>query len=195
MKNFVIATMSKEESLSFVSNHVALIRRVLFSRSLRLLPLSQQVGVIDGLAMIMCELPGLLQLTDDQHLLPFLSEVLKMASVADGEMTDAALTDAVVDKNGFAKSELEASGLHPSHASALFFRRTCVVEVDPGLYVVVPEEVPAGIQQRISAIVLLHSVIRGHADTFFDAEVSTPVGTYRRSQSGYGFDSNSRSCR
>jgi len=150
---------------------------VLFSRSLRLLPLPQQVGVVEGLGIIVKQAPKLLPLSD-QHLLAFLSELLKMSSVADGEMQDPSLKEFVIDKNGYAGSQAEAErklGSYPSHASALFFRRECVLEVNNDKFVI-PEELPAGIQLRVSSIVLLHSVIRGYSDPFFDAKGSTPIG-------------------
>jgi transformation/transcription domain-associated protein len=174
---------SNDEAKVFVSDHLSLIRRVLFSRSLKLLPLPQQVGVVEGLAVIIKEIPGVIPLSD-QHLLAFLSELLKMSSVADGEMSDPTLKDFVVDKNGYTVSSFHQpvqgesnSSSYPSHASALFFRRECVLDVH-GRKVVVPEELPAGVQLRVSSILLLHSVIRGYPDAFFDAQTATPVGKY-----------------
>jgi hypothetical protein len=151
-----------------------LLRKVLFSRSLRLLPLNQQVGVVEGLSVFVQKVPELFDLKD-QHLLAFLSELLKMSSVADGEMTDNGLEDCVVDKNGFTDSLKDTNTSFPTHSSSLFFRRLCVMQVD-GRHIVVPEELPTGIQLRVSTISLLHAVIRGHSEAFFDAEVSTPVG-------------------
>jgi transformation/transcription domain-associated protein len=173
---------SNDKAKEFVSDHLSLIRRVLFSRSLRLLPLPQQVGVVEGLAVIIKEIPGVIPLSD-QHLLAFLSELLKMSSVADGEMSDSTLKDFVVDKNGYTVSSFHQPvpgesdfSPYPSHASALFFRRECVLDVN-GAKVVVPEELPAGVQLRVSSILLLHSVIRGYPDSFFDAKTATPIGT------------------
>lgn len=177
----MVDTMSKEAALKLFQDNLTRIKRVLFSRSLRLLPLPEQIGVIEALAVIVKHVPALFPL-DDQHLLAFLSELLKMASVADGEMTDTNLTGTVVDKNGIAISvqslrkdqELQSPDIL---ASALFLRRDCVLAVS-GANVVVPEELPSGIQLRVSAISLLRCVIRGHADPFFDAESATPIGMY-----------------
>jgi transformation/transcription domain-associated protein len=156
---------------------MTLIRRVLFSRSLRLMPLPQQVGVIEGLALLVNEVPSLFPLAD-QHLLAFLSELLKMSSVADGEMADTTLTNSVVDKNGYVASQSDSNfDQYPSHASALFFRRECVA-MAIGKRIVIPEEMPVGVQLRVSSIALLHAVIRGHSNAFFDAETASPVGTY-----------------
>jgi hypothetical protein len=146
--------------------------------------LPEQVGVIEGLAALSDQLPNLIPL-DDQHLLAFLSELLKMASVADGEMSDPNFIGSSVDRNGFVvpaeeqskKSENESKGSPPFRASSLFLRRECVVYCREGK-IVVSAELPLGIQLRISTIALLRSVIRGHPDTFFDSDTSTPVGTY-----------------
>ena len=158
-----------------------MIRRVIFSRSLRLLPLAEQVGAVEALAFIVKEAQGILPLSD-QHLLAFLSELLKMSSVADGEMTDSSLVLYVVDKNGYAlagKKPNSSSNLRsercPSHASAIFFRRECVLQMERNKFII-PEELPHGVQLRVSSISLLHSVILGHPNEFFDAEVSTPIG-------------------
>lgn len=172
----VISSMNADESNSFFMNHIAILRRVMFSRSLKLMSLPQQVGAIEGLAIIIKEVPSLLPLSD-QHLLAFLSELLKMSSVADGEMTDKSLENAVVDKNGF----IFGSGgvnidQNPSHASSLFYRRECVV-IANGTKLVIPEELPMGVQLRVSSISLLHAVIRVYTDPFFDAAGTTPIGT------------------
>lgn len=165
-----------EENLDFVRSRVDLIRRVIFSRTLRLLPLPHQVGAIEGLATIAQFFPSLFPLSD-QHVLTFLSELLKMASVADGEMTDSKLNDIVVDKDGYVPSETSADrSLHPRQSSSLFYRRECVIALN-SLLVVVPSELPTGIQFRVSSIILLRSIIQNNSDAFFDADSTTPIGT------------------
>lgn len=174
--------MDKKNAKVMFQKHITIIRRVLFSRSLRLLPLMEQVGAVEALSVLVDRLPDLIPL-EDQHLLSFLSELLKMASVADGEMTDPNLACSVVDKNGFVipaqESHLSPKETQPSEsairASSLFLRRDCVVLVGE-VKLFVGEELPPGVQLRVSSIELLRSVIRGHADAFFDAETSTPVG-------------------
>ena len=176
--NFFVAPFTNTK---YFEERLSIVRRALFSRSLRLMPLPQQVGVVEGLGVIVNELPGLLPMTD-QHLLAFLSELLKMASVADGEMSDKTLMNSVVDKNGFVGSQTDSNlSVYPSHASALFFRRECAVTI-LGKKVVVPEELPAGVQLRVSSINLLHAVIRAHSSSFFDAETASPIGTYIHSR-------------
>lgn len=176
-KHFV----SREDFEKFLENQLSSLRRVIFSRSLRLLPLPEQVGAVEALAFVIKEAKSVLPISD-QHLLAFLSELLKMSSVADGEMSDPALLGCV-DKNGYTSKPSKANSVSvlasvafPSHASALFYRRECILETQDSKYVV-PEELPHGVQLRVSSISLLHSVICGHPDAFFDAEVSTPIGT------------------
>jgi hypothetical protein len=180
LKHF-IRPKNNEEYERVFSKHVSLIRKVIFSRSLRLLPLAEQVGAVDALAFLVKEVNSILPLTDP-HQLAFLSELLKMSSVADGEMSDPALTGHVVDKNGKASTgkttttqSSHRQDTSPSHASAIFRRRECILEIE-GHHFVVPEELPDGVQLRVSAISLLRAVIKGHPDAFFDAEVSTPIG-------------------
>ena len=183
LKHYVVDAMPTESCLKLFQDSLPVIKRVLFSRSLRLLPLPEQIGVVEALTVIVQQVPELFPL-NDQHLLAFLSELLKMASVADGEMTDSNLTGSVINKNGLAVTvqSKQASRKDPSlprsgiPSSALFLRRDCILAV-PGAKIVVPEELPVGVQLRVSAISLLRFVIRGHADPFFDAETSTPIGT------------------
>lgn len=185
IKHYVFDAMPSDKCVELLNEHMALIKRVLFSRSLRLLPLPEQVGAVEALATVVDQLPKLIPL-DDQHLLAFLSELLKMSSVADGEMTDPNLVGTVVDKNGYAISAHESAGAsrkeskitdHERSPSAFFLRRDCVLET-AGKMVFVPRESPNGVQLRASSIHLLRAVIRGHADSFFDAESSTPIGAY-----------------
>jgi hypothetical protein len=164
---------------TFVSepDQMTLLRKVLFSRSLRLLPLPHQTGVVEGLAIVIQQLRRVLSLSD-QHLLAFISELLKMSSVADGEMNDASMRDIIVDKNGYTVSEPSSavsSQSVPTHASSVFHRRLCVIKSE-GASVVVPEQCPPGVQLRVSTVVLLHALIRSYPDPFFDAEQATPVG-------------------
>ena len=175
--------MAKVDAKSILQKHIVLIRRVLFSRSLRLLPLKEQVGAVEALTVLVDQIPELIPL-EDQHLLAFLSELLKMASVADGEMTDNNLIGSVVNKNGFVlpghqtKND-DIQDTNPTiRPSSLFLRRDCILTID-SCKILVGEELPFGVQLRVSSIKLLRSIIRGHPDNFFDAESSTPVGKSR----------------
>ena len=175
LKYFVGESSHTDKNLDFVKGRIDLIRRVIFSRTLRLLPLPHQVGAIEGLATIVKFFPSLFPL-NDQHVLTFLSELLKMTSVADGEMTDNKLNDIVVDKDGNVPSETTTDrSVHPRHSSSLFYRRECVIAQN-GLFVVVPCELPTGVQFRVSSIVLVHSIIQHNSNAFFDADSTTPIG-------------------
>ena len=103
-----------------------------------------------------------------------------MCSVADGEMSDKPLLGCTVDKNGFTSNIGDKRTHFPSHASALFFRRSLILEIaGQSARVVIPKELPPGVQLRVSSISLLHSVVRGYTDVFFDAESSTSIGNIR----------------
>jgi hypothetical protein len=173
---FVSEPSGSPLEVEFVRERIDLIRRVLFSRTLRLLPLSHQVGTVEGLATVVKLFPYLLPLVD-QHVLTFLSELLKMASVADKEMSDEKLREIVVDKDGFVPLETVADrAQYPRHSSTLFYRRECVLTFG-NLNVVIQPELSAGIQFRVSTIILLHTIIKNNSDLFFDADSTTPIGT------------------
>ena len=180
LKQYLIDRLGPTECKAVMEKHMSVIKRVLFSRSLRLLPLPEQVGTVEALSIIVDQIPDLMSL-DDQHLLAFLSELLKMSSVADGEMSDANLGGCVVDKNGFAvrvdeKSKKDLDGkVSGDFSTSVFSRRDCLVKV-AGRTLFLDEELPTGVQLRVSTISLLRSVIRGHPNPFFDAETSSPIG-------------------
>lgn len=107
----------------------------------------------------------------------------------DGEMTDSNSSSPVVDRDGFVLQAHEVQrnrDVRPPEAivrpSSLFLRRYCVV-VSNDVKFLVEEELPPGVQFRVSSIMLLRSVIRGYPDAFFDSEPTTPVGN-----SKYGFE-------
>jgi transformation/transcription domain-associated protein len=161
-----------------LTRHKATIKRVLFTRSLRLLPLPEQVAVIEALTIVVDFVPGVIPISD-QNLLAFLSEFLKLSSIADGEMSDPNIVGFVVDKNGFAGKIQNARNGRPSrHINAIYRRRECVARIGDKAFVLIPEELPLGVQLRVSAIRLFNTVIRRHSDGFFDADPSTPIGKF-----------------
>lgn len=183
MKLYMVDSLSTPDLEEVLSSHMPTIKRLLFARSLRLLPLSEQVGVFDALAFLTQEIPSSIPLSD-QHLLAFLSEFLKMASIGDGEMKDPNLSERVVDKNGFVISPQDGespqaiSQLSAAHTSSIFLRRECAAKSPvEGSYIVIPEELPYGVQLRVSGLRLFRAVIRQHVDEFFDADSATPIGT------------------
>lgn len=182
IKLYIIDSTPKKTLDKLLSCHMTTIKRLLFLRSLRLLPLSEQVGVFEALVFLIQEAPSLVPLSD-QHLLAFLSEFLKMSSIGDRDMTDLNMSGYVVDKNGFVSSAQDKDPQRPmsqlqAHACAVFLRRECATKSPvEGSYVIIPEELPNGIQLRVSGLRLFRAVIRQHADEFFDADSATPVGT------------------
>ena len=185
LKHFVLDTMP-DPKFEFAPK-LPLIKRVLFTRSLRLLPLPEQIGVIEALGFVVDCIPGLISISD-QQLVGLLSEFLKMASIVDGEMTDSSIIAQFADKNGYtastqggvpASANLQPNILLPQ-ASSIFLRQECVARSgNKGIYFIIPEELPNGIQLRVSALRMFRALIRRHADDFFDAEASTPVGNIR----------------
>ena len=172
---FDVLDLSEREQK--VASLMSTIKRVLFTRSLRLLPLPEQVAVIEALSTLVDFVPGLLPIAD-QHLLAFLSEFLKLSSIADGDITDTSIVGFVVDKNGFTGA-MPASrySLGATHVTGLFLRRECVARLCGDKYISIPEELPLGVQLRVSALRLVNTVICRHADGFFDADATTtPIG-------------------
>lgn len=169
--------MTSEEREKKMSSHMSTIKRVLFTRSLRLLPLPEQVAVIEALSTLVDFVPGLLPVAD-QHLLAFLSEFLKLSSIADGEMSDSSIVGFVVDKNGFTGNMSPSRYSRSNHMTGIFLRRECVARLCCDKFISIPEELPLGVQLRVSALRLLNTVIRRHADGFFDADVATPIGKF-----------------
>ena len=135
-EHYFLNALSDADIKSSLEKQIVLIRRVLFSRSLRLLPLREQVGAVEALTVLVDQVPNLIPLKD-QHLLAFLSELLKMASVADGEMKDNNLIGSVVDKNGFVLPDQrhhtppkDVKDVDPTlRPSSLFLRRDCILTI------------------------------------------------------------------
>lgn len=181
IKLYLIDAMPTKDIEKLMTGHITTIKKFLFARSLRVLPLSEQVGVFDSLAFLIQEIPSLVPLSD-QHLLAFLSEFLKMSNIGDGEMKDSNMNGYVVDKNGFVTSaqdrESQATSQLSAHTCGIFLRRECAAKSPiEGSYVIIPEELPSGVQLRVSGLRLFRAVIRRHVDEFFDADSATPVGT------------------
>ena len=65
-----------------------------------------------------------------------------------------------------------------SHASGIFLREEYEFIVDGIGCIVVPTDPPMGIQFRVSSLILFHSVLRVHSDTFFDADPSSSIGKH-----------------
>ena len=85
----VIRLMSRDSEAiySLLSKHVDSLKHLLFPRSLRSLPLPNQCAAVDAVAFIVERAPSLIPI-GDKHLHSFLSELLKVVSMADGEFAD-----------------------------------------------------------------------------------------------------------
>jgi hypothetical protein len=166
-----------------LKKYLSVIKKMIFSKPLRSLPLPEQVGVVEALTFIINGAPNLFTLSD-QYLVAFLFELIQAFAIADGEMKDSNPSGVFVDKNGLVASVNEpqrpSTGISKysslTHASKIFLRRECVVDGPHGTRIVVPEELPYGIQLRVSALVLFRVVIRRHTSIFFDALPSTQIG-------------------
>ena len=184
--------LAEEKVRDFLSTRATAVKRTLFSRSLRILPLPDQVGIVEGLAFLITCFPGVLPLTD-QHLLAFLSELLKMLSIADDIVGDTSNVSigVAVDRNGcvcktsLANTELGKVALEqpspptPVHASKVFLRkemalRCCLEPSSPDI--IVPPELPMGVQLRATALALFRAVVKNHPAIFFNAESNSPAG-------------------
>ncbi|KAL7534798.1 hypothetical protein ACHAXR_010621, partial [Thalassiosira sp. AJA248-18] len=171
---------------TLLSDHVHSLKRLLFPKLLRTLPLPNQCAAVDACAFILDRAPRLIPIVD-QNLLAFLSELLKMISIADGEFSDASFGSVVlIDKNGFAVN----NGGEPTttsqknrrnvRASSLFLRKSFVLKDEAfGGRIQVPAELPLGIQLRVSTLLLFRGLIRGFADEFYDADPQSKIGNIR----------------
>lgn len=181
--------LSKDNSTnleSMLSPHVNSLKRLCFPKLLRILPLAQQVAVVDACAFLLDRVPKLITI-DDQNLLAFVSELLKMINIADGEFADPAFGEVVlIDKDGLAvdggggggESALSRATVR---ASSLLLRRAIILEdaTSFGGRVRVPAELSMGEQLRVSTILLFRGLIRGFPDDFCDADPQTKVGNIR----------------
>jgi len=161
------------------------LKKLLFSRALRLLPLPEQVGLVDALAFLVQTEPQLFPLSD-QHLLALLSELLKMTAIADKEMPDKSGDGTFIDKDGRVSGSADLNNKTQKsttqvHASALFLSKSYKLgpENTGGVMVTVPGEFPFGVQLRISAVLLFKAVVSRHTAEFFDAPTSNPIGNIR----------------
>lgn len=168
---------------TLLSNHVNSLKRLIFPKVLRTLPLPNMCAVVDACAFILDRAPKLIPIAD-QNLLAFLSELLKMISIADGEFSDPSFGSVVlIDKNGFAFNnggESTSQNRSGTHASSIFLRKAIVIEDDSfGGRIQIPRELPLGIQLRVSTLLLFRALIRGFADEFYDADPQSKIGNIR----------------
>ena len=168
---------------NLLSQHLSSLKRLLFPKSLRTLPLPNQCAIVDACAFLLNRAPTLIAITDP-NLLAFLAELLKMISIADGEFSDPAFGSVVlIDKNGIAvdkSGESPSQNGHTRHPSSVFLRKSTIIEDSFfGGRVQVPEELPQGVQLRVSTLLLFRGLIRAFSDAFYDADPQSKVGNIR----------------
>ncbi len=166
-----------------LKEHESMIKKLLFSKSLRNLSVAEQVATIETFSFIAKYVPALLPLSENLVLV-FFSELLKMMSVADGEMTSESISNAIIiNKDGYnpnAEKQRNSCMVNThsslSHATGIYLRDEYNV-MTPGIgCIVVPNELPIVIQFRVSSLILFHYVLRAHSDTFFDADPTSSIG-------------------
>jgi len=158
------------------------IKRLIFARSLRNIPLSDQVATIETFAYIVNKAPTLVPISDNIVII-FLSELLKMMTVADGEMESESISNAVIiNKDGYSPvpertDSTIGKSSYLSHATGIYLRDECIMD---GEYlcgrILVPAELPLGIQFRVSSLILFRSTINAHTNAFFNADTNTSIG-------------------
>lgn len=172
-----------------LAEHESTTKRLLFSKSLRNLSIPEQVATIETFSFIVKHDPKLLPLSENLVLV-FFSELLKMMSVADGEMTSESISNAIIiNKDGYspiAEKQTKNCMINPhsslSHASGIFLRDG-YDHLSRGIgSIVMPPALPVGIQFRVSSLILFHSVLSAHSDAFFDADPSTSIGKCKCNQ-------------
>jgi hypothetical protein len=106
-----------------------------------------------------------------------------MISIADGEFSDPCFGSvSLIDKNGFASNVGDPASRATSdlHTSSVFLRNTMVLQGDLfGGRIQIPRELPLGIQFRVSTLLLMRALIRGHSDEFYDADPQSKIGNIR----------------
>lgn len=180
----VLRTITRDNTSidALLSNNFFFLKRLIFPKLLRTLPLPNLCAVIDACAFLLDRAPTLIPITD-QNLLAFLSELLKMISIADGEFSDPCFGSvSLIDKNGFASNVGDPASRATSdlHTSSVFLRNTMVLQGDLfGGRIQIPRELPLGIQFRVSTLLLMRALIRGHSDEFYDADPQSKIGNIR----------------
>lgn len=106
-----------------------------------------------------------------------------MMTVADGAMESESISNAVIiNKDGYSPvpertDSTIGKSSYLSHATGIYLRDECIMD---GEYlcgrVLVPAELPLGIQFRVSSLILFRSAINAHTDAFFDADTNTAIG-------------------
>jgi hypothetical protein len=121
----------------------------------------------------------------DNLLLAYLLDLLKMLGVADKEMMSESVSSAQIsDKDGYCPTVERNDNMINGHAylmnsSQLFLNDKIILDdTNFSFRVLVPRQLPHGIQLRLSSLGLFHALITHHTDIFFSAPSSSALGTY-----------------
>ena len=174
----LVSKATKIPTSKLLSEFASLLKRMIFSRSLRHVSQADQIGIVDALTFVIEEAPSMYDLSD-QSLLVHLSDLLRSASIVDSDKSS--------DPGGSSEKGVHVSGVDTffkgcqfssSRASTMFLREEVVMKV-LNYTVIVPAELPYGEQLRVSSILLFRSVIRRHTKAFFSADTSPNIVNIR----------------
>lgn len=166
-----------------LSKHLSTIKRNLFSKSLRNLHLQDQIAAIECFTYILKHSPESLPVLEN-HVLVFISESLKMMSVADGEMTSESISHSIiVDKDGFNPRVSRTNYMlrycsKISHATGICLREGFDIVFSNGFSMHVKPELPVAVQLRVSSLKLFHELLHQNSEEFLDADSTSSIGTY-----------------
>ncbi|GMI34635.1 hypothetical protein TeGR_g12684, partial [Tetraparma gracilis] len=202
LQHFALAHSSPLEGL--LAPHASYLKQLLFSRNLRILPLAQQVGVVETLAFTISRSPSTLPLSDS-NVVASLNELLVVIAALDESPSGASSGDSASAPNTPTSTPNTSStpagpggggggsggSSSTSHASAVFLRGPSVVgkELTGGITITVPGELPHSVQLRVSALLLFRAIIKHHSEEFLSAEPSTGLGAIRVQVMGLFFRS------
>eukprot|EP00557_Chaetoceros_sp_GSL56_P001585 CAMPEP_0176500498 /NCGR_PEP_ID=MMETSP0200_2-20121128/13588_1 /TAXON_ID=947934 /ORGANISM="Chaetoceros sp., Strain GSL56" /LENGTH=4498 /DNA_ID=CAMNT_0017899179 /DNA_START=1114 /DNA_END=14610 /DNA_ORIENTATION=+ len=161
--------------------HISTIKRQLFLKSLRNLQLQDQIAAIECFTFVLKHSPSSLPVLDN-HVLVFISESLKMMSVADGEMTSESISHStIVDKDGFnprvsRNNHMLSYFSKISHATGICLREGFNIVLSNGFRMYVNPELPIAVQLRVSSLNLFHELLHQNSEEFLEAESSSSIG-------------------
>jgi transformation/transcription domain-associated protein len=160
----------------------SVIRRLLFNRSLRHLQLQDQIATIEAFNFTIMHAPDVLSLSDN-HTIIFLSELLKIMSVGDGEMTSESIpSSCIVDKDGL-HPKVSMNGcmidkMSPlTHSTSIFLRGAFTIVQGEGIYrAKIDGDLPVGVRYRVATLQLFGKILKENTNHFLEAEPTSSLG-------------------
>jgi hypothetical protein len=108
-----------------------------------------------------------------------------MLGVADKEMTSESVSSALIsDKDGYCPTDerndnVIDSNAYLTHSSQIFLHHEIILDdINFDFRVLVPRQLPHGIQLRLSSLGLFNALIKSHSDEFFSAPSASALGKY-----------------